>query len=199
MPLAARDRRLARVTAATVLGRWDALAELRRTAPSGEPDRAWREALLQTHLFAGFPRLVEAYAVLDAAGGLGALDAGEARAEPDQPERGFELFRRIYGSAAVGLREKLAGQHPDFGAWIQGHAYGRVLARPGLAADRREILACVALAALGQERQLASHLRGALACGARRAELVEALAAAADLLGEGERTRAQAELARLPA
>ena len=174
MALDERDRRLARVTAATVLGRWEALAELRRGAPRGEPDRAWREALLQTHLFAGFPRLVEAYAVLDAAGGLGELDRDEARAEPDQPQRGFELFGRIYGPAAAGLRDKLARQHPDFGAWVLGHAYGRVLARPGLAPERREILACVALAALGQERQLAGHLRGALACGAPRAALEQA-------------------------
>jgi alkylhydroperoxidase/carboxymuconolactone decarboxylase family protein YurZ len=40
----------------------------------------------------------------------------------------------------------------------------------------------VALAALGQERQLASHARGSLRCGATRAELDAALECVADLV-----------------
>jgi len=57
-----------------------------------------------------------------------------------------------------------------------------VLARPGLAGDRRELLAVAALTALGQDSQLASHARGALRLGATRAELRGALDAAADLI-----------------
>ena len=50
------DPRLARLFAAVVLGRWTEVERLRREAPPGEPDRGWREAFLQSHLFAGFPR-----------------------------------------------------------------------------------------------------------------------------------------------
>jgi 4-carboxymuconolactone decarboxylase len=76
----------------------------------------------------------------------------------------------------------LERHHPDFARWIEEHAYGRVLARPGLSADRRELLSVAALAALGQERQLASHARGSLRCGATRAELDTALECIADLV-----------------
>lgn len=190
MSLSAKDARLVRLSTAIVLGRWDDLRRLRARAPSGEPDRAWREAALQTHLFAGFPRLVEAYGVLERAGGLGPLDEGEYRAEPDRPERGAELFARIYAASAGEVRELLRRHHPDFADWVAGHAYGRVLARPGLEPGRRELLAVAALAALGQERQLASHARGALRCGASAGEVRASLEEIAPWLGPHRLARA---------
>ena len=72
--------RLARLFTAICLGEFDVVRELRRSAPDGEPDRAWREAVLQTHLFCGFPRLVQAYGVLDEEGGLGEPEPGEPTA-----------------------------------------------------------------------------------------------------------------------
>ena len=89
----------------------------------------------------------------------------------------------------------LSGYHADFGDWIAGHAYARVLARPGLGADRRELLACCALAALGQERQLASHARGSIRCGATREELLAALESVAELM-PGERLRQAQQIVR---
>ena len=176
MSLSAADLRLLRVFTAAVLGRFGELAELRRTAPSGEPDRRWREALLQVHIFAGIPRAVEAYAVLEAQGGLGSTQ-GEADAAPPEERhaRGEQLFRRIYAGDAPAVLGMLERQHPDFALWVIEHGYGRVLARPGLEPRLRELLAVCALAALGQERQLASHVRGTLRCGGTRAELDQAL------------------------
>jgi len=179
--LSERDRRLVRLFAAIVLGRWDEVERLRRAAPPGEPDRAWRETVLQVHVFAGFPRAVEAYAVLAAAGGLGKLDDDEVRNEPDKAERGLALFERIYEPHADAVRRILRNGHPDFESWILGHAYGRLLSRPGLSPDRRELLAVAALTVLGQERQLASHARGSLRCGATRKELLGVLEAIEDL------------------
>lgn len=181
MALSAKDHRLLRLFVATVLGRWDEVTRVRLGAPAGEPDRAWREAVLQVHLFAGIPRQVEAYEVLERAGGLGDATA-EGLAEPDLPERGWTLFNRIYGPNATHLARRLEGFHPDFGRFVQGHAYGRVLTRPGLEADRRELLGVAALAALGQDRQLASHARGSVECGASREEVFEALEVVADLI-----------------
>ncbi|MCC6405679.1 MAG: carboxymuconolactone decarboxylase family protein [Planctomycetes bacterium] len=77
----------------------------------------------------------------------------------------------------------LVAGHPDFAAFIEGHAYGRILARPGLEPSVRELLACAALAVLGQERQLASHVRGALRCGASSAAVLNTIEAIADLAG----------------
>ncbi len=175
--------RLARLFTAVVVGNWDAVRELRAAAPAGEPDRGWREALLQAHVFAGFPRVVEALGVLEECGGLGEAGPDEHLAEPDQPERGRALFERIYGQHSERVRASLERGHPDFAQWIEGHAYGRVLSRPGLPAAERELLAICALTALDQERQLASHVRGALRCGAELRDIQALLAATRDLIG----------------
>jgi 4-carboxymuconolactone decarboxylase len=113
-------------------------------------------------------------------------------------ERGRALFDRIYADDSGPVRAMLARGHPDFERWVLEHAYGKVLSRPGLAPDRRELLAVVVLAALGQERQLASHARGARRCGASTGELSEALEAVADLADAGRIEAARRLVARLP-
>ncbi len=183
MSLDESDRRLVRLFAAAVLGRFDEVVRVRRSAAPGEPDRRWRETVLQVHVFAGFPRQVELYGVLESCGGLGPFDPDEIAGDSgDDRDRGRALFEQIYRDDSPAVREMLARHHPDFARWIAEHAYGRVLSRGGLPADRRELLAVVALAALGQERQLASHARGAMRCGATRAELDDALDCVADLI-----------------
>ncbi len=193
MPLDPRERRRLRLFAACVLGGWDEVRRVRREAAPDEVDRAWRETVLQVHVFAGFPRLVEAYGVLAEVDGLGRLAPDEATEDPVDVERarGRVLFDRIYAEDAPRVRAMLESHHADFARWIEGHAYGRVLARPGLAGDRRELLAVVALAALGQDRQLASHARGALRLGARADELDAALEAVGDLIGAEKLERAR--------
>jgi hypothetical protein len=49
--------------------------------------------------------------------------------------------------------------------------YGRVLTRPGLSGPVRELIAVTVLAALGWERQLVSHLLGAVRLGATPAAI----------------------------
>lgn len=164
--LSDRELRLIRLFSAIVLGSWDEVRTIRREAPAGEPDRAWREAVLMVHLFAGFPRTIEAFDHLSEEGGLGVLETEEALIELDQPDRGHDMFEVIYGQKSVAVRDHLHSHHPDLIAWVMGHVYGRVLTRPGLSAAMREILAVTALASLGQDRQLASHARGAVRCGA---------------------------------
>jgi 4-carboxymuconolactone decarboxylase len=197
MSLTPQEERLVRVSAAIVLGDWRALQRLRAEAPPGEPDRAWREAVLQSHLFAGFPRLVEAYEVLDRAGGLGPPDSDEVRSEPDLPDRGRPLFDLIYADQSAAVRTKLTTYHPDFAAWIAGHAYGRVLTRPGLTPRQRELLAVASLATLGQSRQLTSHARGALHCGATNQDLADVFSALTPLVAAPLLQSAQSTLARL--
>lgn len=187
-----RDLRLAQLFAAAVLGEWDTVRALRRAAPAGEPDRAWRETVLQVHVFAGFPRGVETYGVLAEEGGLGELEPDERLAEPEHFARADALFERIYADHAPRVRTLLHDAHPDFARWILGHAYGRVLTRPGLSPAQRELLAVVALAALGQERQLASHLRGAVRCGATPTDLTSTLESVRPIIGP---TRCDAALA----
>lgn len=195
MALTPRERRLARLFTVVVLGDWERVRAERLAAPAGEPDRGWRECVLQAHVFAGFPRVVEAYGVLSACGGLGAIEDHELLAEDDQPERGRQLFERIYEKDAPRVREMLRAGHPDFERWIEGHAYGRILSRPGLDPRMRELLAVAGLAALGQDRQMASHARGALRCGATSAEVSAALEAVADLIDAQRLERARQVIA----
>jgi len=196
MTLDAKRVRLTRVVAAIVLGDWQELRRQRAAAPPGEPDREWREAVLQTHLFAGFPRLVEAYEVLERAGGLGTLEDDERRPVAGADQDGAALFERIYADRTDAVRARLASFHPDFAAWIADHAYGRVLSRPGLSADLRELLAVAALATQGQDRQLASHARGAVRCGASADEVSAVLEAIEYLLPEDVAERGRDVLER---
>lgn len=149
-----------------------------------------RETLLQAHLFCGFPRTL---AALDTLRGAGLslsepavmpprlpLDEDLARELERERARGAELFDRIYGDGADGVRAHLVALDPAFARWIGDHAYGRVLSRPALAASTRELLAVAALVATGHDRQLASHVRGAVRCGARPEDVVAVLDAIAE-------------------
>lgn len=201
MALTEAEQRLLQLFGAGVLGEWARVRQLRRSMPESEVQRALRETALQMHLFAGVPRGVEFHSVLIEAGGLGALEADESRAESEElsAARGRALFERIYAQDSAGVEQQLSRAHPRFAAWILDHAYGRVLSRPGLAPRMRELLACVALALLGQERQLASHARGARRVGASQAEVLAALDCVADLDHAGKLTSARAIAARYAA
>jgi 4-carboxymuconolactone decarboxylase len=61
--------------------------------------------------------------------------------------------------------------------------YGKVLSRPGLDLARRELCIVAACAASRQDRQLHSHLHGALNAGAPPIVVSQTLSAIEDLLG----------------
>ena len=61
--------------------------------------------------------------------------------------------------------------------------YGKVLSRPELDLQRRELCIVAACAAQDQDRQLHSHLRGALNVGVAPSVVSAAIDALADLLG----------------
>jgi len=109
------------------------------------------------------------------------------------PERGLTLFRRLYGSDADPVLEHLRKLDPDLPAWILGHAYGRVLSRPGLPVEERERLALLALAATGCWKQWESHARIARRLGLPATLLAEDLDRT-DWLTSGQRARARSAL-----
>lgn len=140
-----------------------------------------REAILQTFLFAGYPRAIHAFEVLD--GVLGEREISEnprrdrvpprAAAHTFFRRRGREFFEKVYRDDTGIVVDRIAGFHPEFMDWILQDAYGKVLARPFLEVKTREILASALLIALELPRQLTPHLRGALREGARDRELRE--------------------------
>jgi len=110
--------------------------------------------------------------------------------------RGSSLCRQVYGPAIAKLLPAVRALHPDLERWMIEHGYGRVLARPGLGLRDRELVTVAALAALGWERQLVSHVLGALRVGAPAAAVHEALAIGARAGGARERATATRTWAR---
>ncbi|NJK90159.1 MAG: carboxymuconolactone decarboxylase family protein [Myxococcales bacterium] len=137
-------------------------------AGTGLEPLALREAALMVHLFAGFPRMLEAFATIEAQRPEWLVaDVSELRPETSPPfAAGEETFGLVYGSTALAVRARLEKLHPEAAAWVLGHAYGRVLSRPGLSLLDRELLAVASLVVLRAESQLKSHVRGAIRCGA---------------------------------
>lgn len=158
-----------------------------RTRAAAVPERWVEEVVLQSYLFSGFPR------------GLNA--AREWRRQypetvPSPTDGDVEEWRRlgeitcaaVYGSMYDKLRENVAAMHPDLDRWMIVEGYGKVLSRPGLDLPRRELCIVAACAASGQDRQLHSHLHGALNVGVSPSALGAAITALAADLGD-ERTR----------
>jgi alkylhydroperoxidase/carboxymuconolactone decarboxylase family protein YurZ len=136
-----------------------------------------RELLLQNLLFVGYPRTIQALQAL--AGTTG--PAGEQEAfwtEPRRPslwrKRGRALCARIYGPRFEALVAAMRRLHPDLAAWILEEGYGRVLARPLIAARVRELAVVSLLVAQEAWPQLRAHAIGARHVGARALEVEEA-------------------------
>lgn len=156
-----------------------------------------REALLLLVPYVGHPRALAAF---KAAGPLGG-PAGSDEADPGQRAvRGRQAFEAVYGPTAGRVLDGLAALDPCLPAWTLEHAYGRVLARPGLALVERELLGVSLLTALGGlDDALLGHLRGAARLGASAEALAAAVAALPDEVPEAHRVAARALLARVAA
>lgn len=187
---------LARLAVAVVLHDRGALRAFARTHGAASADRGVAETLLQCHLFCGVPRTIAALDTLREAGF--ALDASPPEEAPpaERAARGDALFDRIYGDQHGAVRAHLARLEPTFARWVLDHAYGRVLSRPGLDAEERELVAMACLAATGHDRQLASHTRGAVRCGAAPGRCAGVLDAVAPLVDPERLARARDVVAR---
>ena len=198
---------LGTVLALTAQGDFDGLTSyldriLEAGAPPGE---AVLEILLEAHLFAGFPRAIQALTLLKelrAGRGLPALKT-RFRSRGHRPSRrggvrsrrrkGLGLFRKIYKKSTPAVLKSLHSLHPHYDRWVLEDAYGRVLARPHLSGTIRELCAVAALTVTGGPRQLRSHIGGALRLGARRSE-VEAVIKSVAPLGPDKKIRDALEI-----
>lgn len=161
---------------------------------------AMDEVVLQSYLFAGFPRTLNAARMWRAASGETAPEddaAAELKNDSDWIERGVETCRTVYGGSYDLLRENIRALHPALDSWMIADGYGKVLSRPELDLKTRELCIVAACAAAGQQRQLHSHLHGALNSGARTEEIHGALDSIADLVAPGDLARYRALLTRV--
>lgn len=160
---------LVRLSAALAAGADDMVrAELRQASREVDPVEV-DEAVLQSCLFLGFPAALEAAAEWRLFR-EGSPEDDDPLALPDREAerqaRGESMCREIYGSAYEALRRNVADASPALDRLMVDVGYGAVLGRPGLDPIRRELCLVAVLAVQGRDRQLHSHLRGALRMGA---------------------------------
>jgi 4-carboxymuconolactone decarboxylase len=167
-------------------------AAMNRVASAGVSPDWIEELILQTYLFAGFPRGLNAMREWRRASGRDApaRDDGERLdGAAHWAREGEQTCRTVYGEMYERLRVNIRALHPALDAWMIVEGYGKVLSRPGLDLKRRELCVVAACAVLAQERQLHSHLHGALNAGATGEEVDQTLAVVDAMLEPASRDR----------
>ena len=160
-----------------------ALAESRPIVPA-----EWvEELILQSYLFCGFPRSLNAMREWRRLTGSDAPDMAEGTGPEEWRRRGEVTCRLVYGEMYDRLRVNIRALHPELDEWMIVEGYGKVLSRPGLDLARRELCIVAACAASEQDRQLHSHLHGALNVGVAPSVVTEVVDALQDLVPESSR------------
>jgi 4-carboxymuconolactone decarboxylase len=152
---------------------------------------AVEEVILQSHLFVGFPDALNALGTWREVAGLPA-PAASGEDPAGWEARGEAVCEAVYGANYRKLRENVRALHPDFEGWMVAGGYGRVIGRPGLDLETRELCIAALLAVWNVPRQLHSHLRGALNAGASVDEVDEAVEVACAFLSADAAVRVQA-------
>jgi 4-carboxymuconolactone decarboxylase len=152
----------------------------------GASPAAVYETLLQSYLFLGFPRAIEA---LFAAGPVlqrhGWAPPAAGRADPEGWVRsGEDLCRRVYGRNYEKLVETIRALSTDLASWMILEGYGKTLSRPGLSATTREYCVVAILTTTRMWRQLRSHAIGAINVGGTRAGVRESIELCEPLAGD---------------
>jgi len=188
--LDAPTRALVRLSAIVTAGTEADIRAIMQTIPDVIPAAWVEELLLQSHLFAGFPRALNAMrewrrvqpdiavaAPANDASGSSAADLATWRAD------GEATCAAVYGAMYDRLRHNIRLLHPLLDDWMITDGYGKVLSRPGLDLARRELCIVAACAAAGQDRQLHSHLHGARNVGVEPDVVDDVIEAVADDIG----------------
>ncbi|MEA3296648.1 MAG: carboxymuconolactone decarboxylase family protein [candidate division Zixibacteria bacterium] len=150
------------------------------------------EIMLQSYLFLGFPRMLIAaenlagfYPNEQIQTRLCQVDSNESTA---WFKNGISLCKRVYGSNFEPLKTRVESLAPEVFRWMIIEGYGKVLSRSGLDIVDRELAIVASLMVENREKQLFSHMKGALNVGTDETLLkiiVDDLGAAA---GDGYQT-----------
>lgn len=173
-------RRLVCLAAVVASGTDADVREALVAATDNVPSVWIEELLLQTYLFAGFPRTLNAMREWRRTATASTSSAGAAPV--DTRAAGEATCKAVYGGMYDRLRQNIRALHPALDDWMIEEGYGKVLSRPGLDLPRRELCIVAACAATGQDRQLHSHLHGARNVGVAPPALEELVAALAGVL-----------------
>lgn len=180
-------RALVRLAAALAAGSEGDVREALQLAHERASHEWVEELILQTYLFAGFPRALNGMRQWRR---LRPAPATGADGSPDVRAAGEATCARVYGSMYARLRTNIRNLHPLLDEWMIVEGYGKVLSRPGLDLARRELCIVAACAASAQDRQLQSHLHGARNAGASDRAILATIEALAGVIPEALRERA---------
>ncbi len=186
------DDKTRELVTVTCLGTLQALPQLRAHAHAalgtGVTPVELREAIYQLAPWIGFPKTLNAIAVLDevfAARGveLPLPDQGTVTDET-RHERGAQIQNALYGSE---IADALAALPEPFNAAVPGFLtdflFGDFWTRDGLSVATRELLGLVILTAQGLTPQLTPHVRGAITAGNSVETVLAALVQAFPYIG----------------
>ena len=199
-PLAAGLRHLVRIAGAIAGSPEGQMRAIMSDAVDEVDPVAVEEIILQSYLFAGFPRALNAARAWRAVSGRPAPAEDENAASKNVVQwrkRGEETCRVVYGEMYEKLRQNIRDLHPALDEWMIVDGYGKVLSRPYVDLRSRELCVVAACATSGQQRQLHSHLHGALNAGSTAAEIGAVLDALNDLISRDDLARYKQLLAKV--
>jgi len=130
------------------------------------------ETILQSYLFLGFPRMIEAAIyhreIYDSIphSHQADFDRISTTESADWFDNGVSLCRTVYGKNYGKLEDKFFEISPEIFRWMVIEGYGKVLSRPGMKSIERELAEVAALIVDRREHQLVSHILGSLNVGA---------------------------------
>jgi 4-carboxymuconolactone decarboxylase len=200
IPLDEKVIALIRLSATIAAGSEEMVRAACSTCVERDVPTGWvEEAILQSYLFAGFPRTLNATREWRRISGVAAPAAEELPA-PDLArwrQQGEATCAIVYGKYYDKLRHNIHQLHPALDEWMVVEGYGKILSRPGLELRLRELCIVASCVAAGQDRQLHSHLHGALNTESTPAEVSAALDALAGVVPAEHLDRARLLLARV--
>ena len=128
------------------------------------------EIILQSHLFLGFPAMIEALRLFARVRGRKHKNIGPPPAYRGTTVRrwhrqGMAKIQKIYGDAFDRLVAYINAFSPQTLAWMVNDGYGQVLSRPGAPFRLRELCVVATLTVSLYENQLWAHVRGTLNLG----------------------------------
>lgn len=187
------DNRMRELITITVLTVYGALPQLKSHTGAclniGIPPIEIRETVYQCAPFIGFPKTLNAIAVIDEvfqANGISLpLDTCATVTEDTRYEKGLALQTPVYGDEIRQRYTWLPGRFRDaVPDYLTAFGIGDFATRKGLPVKERELLTVVILAALGgAEMQVRAHVSGALKVGNTKEEVVCALVHAMPYMG----------------
>jgi 4-carboxymuconolactone decarboxylase len=145
--------------------------------------RFFSELFIHLLLFLGYPAMLdglECVAHVSPRHGRHTLRTRSSAAH----KQGKRILERIYGQQTSKLLRGLDDLYPGLSHRITQDAYGLIMNRVGLTLPERELANVVVLYAHGFDRQLYSHLRGAIRVGVSKKTLKTVILVTAKTIGK---------------